>query len=233
MEKILEINNLNKKYFSKQALSDVNLSLEKGRILGLMGPNGSGKTTLLKIIAGLQHANSGNVKVCEKNIGIETKKLVSFLPDKNVLYPHMKAIDAINFYHNYFIDFDLKKAIDMLDFMKLDKNEKVSAMSKGMIEKLNLILTFSRDARLFVLDEPLGGVDPVARERIISTIIKTYNEDSSIIISTHMVNDVENIFDDVCFIGKGKIILNGSAEDLRLEKGVSIDKLYIQTFMNE
>lgn len=233
MEKILEINNLNKKYFSKQALSDVNLSLEKGRILGLMGPNGSGKTTLLKIIAGLQHANSGNVKVCEKNIGIETKKLVSFLPDKNVLYPHMKAIDAINFYHNYFMDFDLKKAIDMLDFMKLDKNEKVSAMSKGMIEKLNLILTFSRDARLFVLDEPLGGVDPVARERIISTIIKTYNEDSSIIISTHMVNDVENIFDDVCFIGKGKIILNGSAEDLRLEKGVSIDKLYIQTFMNE
>ena len=122
MEKILEINNLNKKYFSKQALSDVNLSLEKGRILGLMGPNGSGKTTLLKIIAGLQHANSGNVKVCEKNIGIETKKLVSFLPDKNVLYPHMKAIDAINFYHNYFMDFDLKKAIDMLDFMKLDKN---------------------------------------------------------------------------------------------------------------
>ena len=233
MEKILEINNLNKKYFSKQALSDVNLSLEKGRILGLMGPNGSGKTTLLKIIAGLQHANSGNVKVCEKNIGIETKKLVSFLPDKNVLYPHMKAIDAINFYHNYFMDFDLKKALDMLDFMKLDKNEKVSAMSKGMIEKLNLILTFSRDARLFVLDEPLGGVDPVARERIISTIIKTYNEDSSIIISTHMVNDVENIFDDVCFIGKGKIILNGSAEDLRLEKGVSIDKLYIQTFMNE
>ena len=197
MEKILEIINLNKKYFSKQALSDVNLSLEKGRILGLMGPNGSGKTTLLKIIAGLQHANSGNVKVCEKNIGIETKKLVSFLPDKNVLYPHMKAIDAINFYHNYFMDFDLKKAIDMLDFMKLDKNEKVSSMSKGMIEKLNLILTFSRDARLFVLDEPLGGVDPVARERIISTIIKTYNEDSSIIISTHMVNDVENIFDDV------------------------------------
>lgn len=233
MEKILEINNLNKKYFSKQALEDVNLSLDKGRILGLMGPNGSGKTTLLKIIAGLQHANSGNIKICGNSIGIESKKLVSFLPDKNVLYPHMKAIDAINFYHNYFMDFDLKKALDMLDFMKLDKNEKVSAMSKGMIEKLNLVLTFSRNAKLFVLDEPLGGVDPVARERIISTIIKTYNEDSSIIISTHLVNDVENIFDDVCFIGKGKIILNGSAEDLRLEKGVSIDKLYIQTFMNE
>ena len=131
------------------------------------------------------------------------------------------------------MDFDLQKALDMLDFMKLDKNEKVSAMSKGMIEKLNLVLTFSRNAKLFVLDEPLGGVDPVARERIISTIIKTYNEDSSIIISTHLVNDVENIFDDVCFIGKGKIILNGCAEDLRLEKGVSIDKLYIHILFSQ
>jgi ABC-2 type transport system ATP-binding protein len=233
MEKILEIENLNKRYFTKQALSDVNISLEKGRILGLMGPNGSGKTTLLKIIAGLQHANSGTVQVCGHDIGLETKKLVSFLPDKNVLYPFMKASDAIQFYQNYYEDFDVKKAYDMLDFMKLSKDEKVSAMSKGMIEKLNLTLAFSRNAKLFVLDEPLGGVDPVARDRIISTIIKTYNEDSSIIISTHLVNDVERIFDDVCFIGKGKVILSGSAEDLRQEKGLSIDQLYIQTFQDE
>ena len=233
MEKILEIENLNKRYFTKKALEDVNLSVEKGRILGLMGPNGSGKTTMLKIIAGLQHANSGSVKVCGKDIGIETKKVVSFLPDKNVLYPFMKASDAIEFYQNYYEDFDVKKAYDMLDFMKLSKDEKVSAMSKGMIEKLNLTLAFSRNAKLFVLDEPLGGVDPVARDRIISTIIKTYNEDSSIIISTHLVNDVERIFDDVCFIGKGKVILSGSAEDLRQEKGLSIDQLYIQTFQDE
>ena len=233
MENILEIKNLNKKYFTKTALEDVNLSLEKGRILGLMGPNGSGKTTLLKIIAGLQHINSGSVEVCGKNIGLETKKLVSFLPDKNVLYLFMKSIDAINFYANYYDDFDKQKALDMLDFMKLDQNEKVSAMSKGMIEKLNLTLAFSRNAKLFVLDEPLGGVDPVARDRIISTIIKTYNEESSIIISTHLVNDVERIFDDVCFIGKGKVILSGSAEDLRVEKGLSIDQLYIETFQDE
>jgi len=233
MEKILEIQNLNKRYFTKQALSDVNISLEKGRILGLMGPNGSGKTTLLKIIAGLQHSNSGTVQVCGHDIGLETKKLVSFLPDKNVLYPFMKASDAIQFYQNYYEDFDVKKAYDMLDFMKLSKDEKVSSMSKGMIEKLNLTLAFSRNAKLFVLDEPLGGVDPVARDRIISTIIKTYNEDSSIIISTHLVNDVERIFDDVCFIGKGKVILSGSAEDLRQEKGLSIDQLYIQTFQDE
>ena len=176
MENILEIKNLNKKYFTKTALEDVNLTLEKGRILGLMGPNGSGKTTLLKIIAGLQHSTSGFVQVCGHDIGLETKKLVSFLPDKNVLYPFMKSIDALNFFSNYYDDFDMKKALDMLDFMKLDKNEKVSAMSKGMIEKLNLTLAFSRNAKLFVLDEPLGGVDPVARDRIISTIIKTYNE---------------------------------------------------------
>ena len=233
MEKILEIENLNKRYFTKKALEGVNLSVEKGRILGLMGPNGSGKTTMLKIIAGLQHANSGTVQVCGHDIGLETKKLVSFLPDKNVLYPFMKASDAIQFYQNYYEDFDVKKAYDMLDFMKLSKDEKVSAMSKGMIEKLNLTLAFSRNAKLFVLDEPLGGVDPVARDRIISTIIKTYNEDSSIIISTHLVNDVERIFDDVCFIGKGKVILSGSAEDLRQEKGLSIDQLYIQTFQDE
>ena len=233
MENILEIKNLNKKYFTKTALEDVNLTLEKGRILGLMGPNGSGKTTLLKIIAGLQHSTSGFVQVCGHDIGLETKKLVSFLPDKNVLYPFMKSIDALNFFSNYYDDFDMKKALDMLDFMKLDKNEKVSAMSKGMIEKLNLTLAFSRNAKLFVLDAPLGGVDPVARDRIISTIIKTYNEDSSIIISTHLVNDVERIFDDVCFIGKGKVILSGSAEDLRVEKGLSIDQLYIETFQDE
>ena len=233
MDKILEIKNLNKNYFNKKALEDFSLSLEKGRILGLMGPNGSGKTTLLKIIAGLQHANSGTVQVCGHDIGLETKKLVSFLPDKNVLYPFMKSIDALNFYKNYYADFDMQKALDMLDFMKLDKNEKVSAMSKGMIEKLNLTLAFSRNAKLFVLDEPLGGVDPVARDRIISTIIKTYNEDSSIIISTHLVNDVERIFDEVCFIGKGKNILSGSAEDLRVERGLSIDQLYIETFQDE
>ena len=145
----------------------------------------------------------------------------------------MKSIDALNFFQNYYDDFDMKKALDMLDFMKLDKNEKVSAMSKGMIEKLNLTLAFSRNAKLFVLDEPLGGVDPVARDRIISTIIKTYNEESSIIISTHLVNDVERIFDDVCFIGKGKVILSGSAEDLRVEKGLSIDQIYIETFQDE
>ena len=233
MSEILRVENLSKNYLTKKALSNVSFELNSGRILGLMGPNGSGKTTLLKILAGLLQPTNGKAYVCNKEIGIESKKIVSFLPDRNVMYPAMKVKDAIGFYADFFADFDRAKAHDMLKDMKLNENETVKTMSKGMIEKMNLILTFSRNAKLFVLDEPLGGVDPVARERIISTIIKTYSEDSSIIISTHLVNDVESIFDDVCFIGKGELILQGSADELRSARGKSIDQIYVDLFANE
>lgn len=230
MDTILNIEHLNKKYFNKVALEDINLSLSKGRILGLMGPNGSGKSTLLKIIAGLQQKNSGTVLIQGQPVGLETKKLVSFLPDRNVLFLGMTVEDALMFYRNYFEDFDYNKAMNMMSFMRLEVKQKVQTMSKGMVEKLNLLLAFSRRASLYILDEPLGGVDPVAREQIISTILSTYSENSSMIISTHLVNDVESVFDDVCFIGEGKIILQGSAEELRNSTGKSIDQLYIQTF---
>ena len=164
--------------------------------------------------------------------GYETKKLVSFLPDRNVLYPWMKAIDAIDFYADFFADFDRAKALDMLTFMKLDQGERVKTMSKGMKEKMDLVLAFSRRAKLFLLDEPLGGVDPVSRERIVSTIIKTWTEDSAIIISTHLVNDVEQLFNDVAFLDSGEIILSGDAETLRSERGKSIDQLYLEVFGN-
>lgn len=230
---ILETNELKKNFYTKTALKGVSLTVESGRILGLMGPNGSGKTTLLKIIAGLQKPTSGTFSVAGKPGGYETKKVVSFLPDKNTLYPWMKAIDAIDFYTDFFEDFDRSKALDMLTFMKLNQTDRVKAMSKGMIEKLNLTLTFSRKARLFILDEPLGGIDPVARERIVSTIIKTWTEDSAIIISTHLVNDVEKVFNDVAFIDEGEIILAGNAEDLRSERKKSIDQLYLEVFANK
>ena len=230
MAVILESDNLKKNYFTKTALRGISLKLESGRILGLMGPNGSGKTTFLKILACLQRPSGGSFTVKGQQAGYETKKLVSFLPDRNTLYPWMRAIDAIGFYADFFNDFDRNKALDMLSFMKLDQRQRVRTMSKGMIEKLNLTLTFSRKASLFLLDEPLGGVDPVARERIVSTIIKTWSEDSAIIISTHLVNDVEQLFNDVAFIDDGEIILAGDAEALRTERGKSIDQLYIQIF---
>lgn len=233
MEEILRIEGVSKNYLLKPALKDVNFTLNKGRILGLMGPNGSGKTTLLKIIAGLLLPTGGKVTVCGKPVGVESKQHVSFLPDRNIMYPNMTCQNAIDFYADFFADFDKNKAKDMLDFMKLSADEKVKTMSKGMVEKMNLTLTFSRRAKLFVLDEPLGGVDPVARERIISTIIKTYTEDSSIIISTHLVNDVESIFDDVCFIGNGRIKLAGSADDLRTQYNTSIDQIYIKLFSDD
>jgi len=229
---ILETKNLKKNFFTKPALRGISMKLESGRILGLMGPNGSGKTTFLKIIAGLQKPSGGTFEVSGKPAGCETKQVVSFLPDRNTLYPWMKASDAIDFYADFFADFDRLKALDMLGFMKLEKNEKVKTMSKGMIEKLNLTLAFSRRADLFLLDEPLGGVDPVSRERIVSTIIKTWTEDSAIIVSTHLVNDVEQIFNDVAFIDSGELILTGDAEELRTARGKSIDQLYLEIFGN-
>jgi len=230
MSVILETENLKKNYVTKPALRGVNLSLESGRILGLMGPNGSGKTTFLKIIAGLQKASAGRFAVAGAPGGFDTKALVSFLPDRNTLYPWMRAIDAVDFYDDFFPDFDRAKAMEMLAFMKLSPTDRVKEMSKGMLEKLTLTLAFSRRAKLFLLDEPLGGVDPVARERIVSTIIKTWTEDSAIIISTHLVNDVERLFNDVAFIDDGEIVLTGDAETLRTERGKSIDQLYIEIF---
>lgn len=230
MDYILETNNLSKYYFNKVALKNLTLNVSSGKIIGILGPNGSGKTTLLKIIAGLLQASSGTFRVCGKNFGVETKRLVSFLADRNTLYPWMKAKDAIKFYADFFDDFNSEKAREMLRFLNVDEEKKISELSKGMLEKLNLTLSFSRNAKLFLLDEPIGGTDPVAREEIIRTIIGSWAENCSLIITTHLVKEIEDILSDVVFLKDGQIIKQGNTDELREQYNKSIYNIYIELF---
>lgn len=230
MDIILETKDLCKNYFNKKALDNFNLTLEKGKVFGLLGPNGSGKTTFIKIATGLLRQSSGEILIDGKKPSVKTKEIVSYLPDKNYLYKWMKISDAIELFKDFYKDFDENKCNELLEFMKLDKSLKVTALSKGMLEKLNLTLVLSRKAKLYILDEPLAAVDPVAREQILDAIIKNYNEDSSMIITTHLVHDIERIFDDVAFIKDGSIVLQGNAEDLRCQKGKSVDELFREVF---
>lgn len=230
MEPILKASNLTKSYFRKKGLDGLNLEIPAGRIVGLLGPNGSGKTTLIKIAAGILRHSSGEIKIDGQNPGVYTKSVVAYLPDVNFLYKWMKIKDAIKFYKDMFNDFDENKCKELLKFMTLDEDDKVTTLSKGMLEKLNLSLTLARKAKLYILDEPLGGVDPTAREKILNAILDNYREDSSMLVTTHLVNDIERLFDDVAFISEGRIILQGNAEELRVEKNKSIDELYREVF---
>jgi ABC-2 type transport system ATP-binding protein len=230
MEKIVEIKGLTKRYINTIALNGIDLDIEKGKVVGILGPNGSGKTTLIKILAGLLRQSKGEVKIDSHNISVYTKFIVSYLPDRNFLYNWMSIDDALKFYSDFYNDFDIKRAENLLDFMNLDKNLKVNQLSKGMHEKLNLSLVLSRKAQLYILDEPIAGVDPVARDKILDAIINNYNEESSMIITTHLVRDMENLFDEVVFLKEGTIKLRGEAEKLREENGKSIDELYKEVF---
>ncbi|GMA98755.1 ABC transporter ATP-binding protein [Pelosinus sp. IPA-1] len=230
MDNILIAENLCKAYFNKKALQGVNLTIQQGKIVGLLGPNGSGKTTFLKIAAGILHPSSGEILIDGQKPGVYTKSIVSYLPDTEYLFKWMKIKDAVQYFKDFYLDFDEKKASQLLEFMKLDGNSSVKSLSKGMKEKLKLTLVLSRKAKLYILDEPLGGVDPTAREKILDAIINNFSEDSSMIITTHLVNDIERIFDDVAFISDGEVVLQGNAEELRLNKNKSIDELYREVF---
>lgn len=230
MANIIEIKNLSKIYGNKKALDNLNLDIEKGKVIGILGPNGSGKTTLIKILTGLLRQSKGEVLIDNKEPGVYTKSIVSYLPDRNFLYNWMNIQDAINFYKDFYEDFDEEKSYKLLDFMKLDRNMKIDSLSKGMHEKLNLTLVLSRNAKVYILDEPIAGVDPVARDQILDAIIENYNQDSTMIITTHLVRDMENIFDDVAFLRDGVIELIGSAEELREERSMQIDDLYKEIF---
>ena len=230
MTNIVETKNLSKSYFNKKALNNLNLNIESGKVVGILGPNGSGKTTLIKILTGLLRQSSGEVKINGQDIGVYTKSIVSYLPDRNFLYKWMSIKDAEDFYKDFYKDFDEKRFEELLDFMKLEKSMKIEALSKGMHEKLNLSLVLSRNAKLYVLDEPIAGVDPVARDQILDAIINNYNENSSMLITTHLVRDMENLFDEVIFLKEGEIVLKGNAEALREEKNKQIDDIYKEIF---
>lgn len=230
MDSILKSEKICKSYLNKKALRGVDLEIMPGKIVGLLGPNGSGKTTFLKIAAGILHASKGEILIDGEKPGVYTKSIVSYLPDNEYLLKWMKVKDAVMYFNDFYSDFDEKKAKEMLVFMNLDENSTVKSLSKGMKEKLKLALVLSRAAKLYILDEPLGGVDPTTRETILNAIINSFNENSSMIITTHLVNDIERIFDDVAFISDGEIVLQGNAEELRKDKKKSIDELYREVF---
>lgn len=227
---ILEIQNLTKKYHTKNVIDDLSLNIGSGKIVGLLGPNGSGKTTLLKLLAGLLTATSGNILIDNKKIGIETKAIVSFLPDRPYFANWMKVHDILAFFADFYKDFDMKKATEMLNLLKIGLNDRIKTMSKGTKEKLNLVLVMSRSSKLYLLDEPIGGVDPAARDYILKTIISNYSEESSVIITTHHISDVEKILDDVIFLNNGRIELNSAIDDLREERGKSVDEIFRETY---
>ena len=228
--RILEARSISKKYLKKKALDGVDLTIEKGKIVGILGPNGSGKTTFLKLIAGLIRPTGGNIQVCNNEIGYKTKELVAYLPDSDFLYPWMKISDAKKVYTLFFKDFNSDKFDDLLEFMKLEDNMQVKSLSKGMKEKLALSLTLAREAKLIILDEPLNGVDPVAREQILQAILKGFSFESSMIITSHLINEVESLLDEVYFFKEGKVELSGNTEDLRSEKNMPLDELYREVF---
>lgn len=230
MANIVEIKDLTKSYYNKRALNNLNLSIETGKVVGILGPNGSGKTTLIKILAGILRQSKGEVLIDGQKPGVYSKSIVSYLPDRNFLYDWMNINDAVTFYKDFYADFDENRADDLLRFMKLQRKMKINSLSKGMKEKLNLTLVLARKAKIYILDEPIAGVDPVARDQILNAIINNYEKDSSMIITTHLVRDMENIFDEVVYLSEGDIVLQGNAEQLREEKQMSIDELYKEIF---
>lgn len=227
---VLECQNLTKSFDNKKILDNINLTIPRGKIIGLLGKNGTGKTTLIKLINDLLTIDEGTILINGKEIGPESKKVISYLPERSYLDKSMKVYEVINFFEEFYDNFNSKKAKKLLKDLDLDLNMKLSKMSKGMLEKLGLILVMSRKADLYILDEPLGGVDPATRDYILDTILSNFEETSSVIISTHLISDIEKILDEVIFIDKGKIVLTSKADELREKEKSSIDEIFRRMF---
>lgn len=230
MSNIFECRQLVKNYGKLTALSGLNLEIEPGKIVGLLGPNGSGKTTLIKLIAGLLRPTSGRLLVNESEIGVKTKEIVSYLPERNYIPKYLKVRQIIDYFDDFYKDFNREKADGMIKSLSIDPDKKIKSLSKGNLEKVQLILVMSREAKLYLLDEPIAGVDPAARDYILNTIITNYNPEASIIISTHLISDIENILDDVIMIKTGSLVMAGNADDIRGQYQKSIDELFREVF---
>ena len=230
MEYCLETKGLTKHFGANRALENVNLTVAPGRVVGLLGPNGSGKTTLIKLANGLLTPTAGELRICGALPGKETHAVVSYLPDRCCLPEWMSAEQLMDFYDDFYDDFDRARAADMMARLGLHPEMKVGQMSKGTKEKVQLILVMSRRARLYLLDEPIGGVDPATRDYILDTIIRNYDENASVVISTHLISDVESVLDDVIFLREGQVTLQASVDDIREQYGKSVDALFREVF---
>lgn len=219
-----------KRYGRKTALDNLSFEVLPGRLVGLLGPNGSGKTTLLKLSAGLLRPSAGQVFIGGYEPGVATKTITSYLPDRMALPVEMRVDDVVNLFTDFYADFDMVKASRMLADLKLDPRQRIGTMSKGTQEKMELCLTMSRAAKLYLLDEPLGGVDPAAREYILNTILRNYNEDAAVIISTHLVEDVERMLDEVLILKEGQLLTHRAVDELREESGMSLDQYFRTVF---
>ncbi len=230
MSTILEYSHVTKQFGSMYALSDVSLTIEPGHIIGLLGPNGSGKTTLIKLACGLLVPSSGSLTVCGGPVGPESKARISYLPDKNYLSQWMKVSQIIDLFHDFYDNFDRNKAYEMLKRLNINPTQKLKTLSKGTREKVQLILVMSRNADLYLLDEPIGGGDPAARDYILQTILTNYNENGSILISTHLIADVEQVLDQIIFLKNGVVTLQSSVDGIREQYGKSVDELFREVF---
>lgn len=227
---LLEFVDVNKDFGDKKILKNINLVIPRGKIIGLLGKNGTGKSTLIKLVNDLLTPTSGKILVNGKEVGVESKKIISYLPERTYLDKSMSVDGVLNYFSDFYDNFDIKKARKLLKDLDLDTKQKLSKMSKGMQEKVQLVLVMSRKADLYILDEPLGGVDPATRDYILDTILTNFNEGASVIISTHLISDIERILDEVIFIDKGKIILQSDTDDLRKKEDSSIDEIFRRMF---
>lgn len=230
MNYLVESEHLGKRFGNKWALKDVNLRITRGSIIGLLGPNGSGKSTLIKIINGLMTPTEGQVLIDGKKPGVETKKIVSYLPERTYLNEWMKVRELLDYFQDFYEDFKRDRAEVMLQNLNIGLEDKLKTMSKGTKEKVQLILVMSRDADLYILDEPIGGVDPAARDYILKTIIGNYNENATVLLSTHLISDIENILDEVIFLQYGQIRFHAPVDDIRQKEGKSIDQLFREVY---